>query len=102
MATDSRIMTLHPEGKQGVNILRAKYDAIRDAILDVLADDATGVALASMAKRIAPQLPPELFPQGHGITWYVMAVKLDLEARGIIERTPGVKPQHLRRSRGAL
>ena len=94
-------MTLHPEGKQGVRILRAKYDAIRSAMLGIIADDAIGVALSSIATRIAPQLPSELFPDGKGVTWYVMTVKLDLEARGIIERTPGVRPQHVRRSRGA-
>ena len=26
---DERIQTLHPEGKQGVNILRSKYDPVR-------------------------------------------------------------------------
>ena len=94
-------MTLHPEGKHGVNILQAKYDAIRNAILSVIKDDANGIALSCLAKSIAPRLPAELFPKDKGITWYVMAVKLDLEARGVIERTPGVKPQRLRRARSA-
>ncbi|MGD1916557.1 MAG: hypothetical protein ACFCBV_10270 [Phycisphaerales bacterium] len=94
--TESRLMTLHPEGKQGVNILQTKYDAIRDAILDTIPDDDLGVALSSIAKRIAPNLPADLFPKGKGITWYVMAVKLDLEARGVIERTPRSGPQHIR------
>jgi len=31
---DDKIQTLHPEGKQGVNISRAKYDMIHHAILD--------------------------------------------------------------------
>ena len=29
-----KIMTLHPEGKQGVNIDKAKYDVIKAAIID--------------------------------------------------------------------
>lgn len=29
-------------------------------------------------------------------SWYVTTAKLDLEARGIIERSPGRRPQHLR------
>ena len=30
------------------------------------------------------------------IGWYVTTVKLDLEARGVIERVPNVTPQQLR------
>jgi hypothetical protein len=32
------------------------------------------------------------------ISWYLVSVKLDLEARGLIERIPGEKPQKLRLS----
>ncbi len=30
------------------------------------------------------------------ISWYVTTVKLDLEARKVIERVPGSRPQRLR------
>ena len=30
------------------------------------------------------------------INWYVTTVKLDLEARGVVERIPGKSPQRLR------
>ena len=30
------------------------------------------------------------------ISWYVTTVKLDLEARGLLERVPGATPQRLR------
>ncbi len=86
-----------------MNITREKYNAIRDAIVEVLGvcdgpDDpeGPGVSLRSIAGMIAPMLPAGLFPEdGKGITWYVMAVKQDLEARGEIEQVPGVKPQRL-------
>ena len=96
-----RILTLHPEeGKQGVNIERAKYDAVRAAILadiDAAEERERGVLLQGMGGRIEPGLPAGLFPDdGKGITWYVMAVKQDLEARGDIEQVPGARPQRLR------
>jgi hypothetical protein len=31
-----RIMTLHPQKKQGVNISRQKYDVVRNAIVEAL------------------------------------------------------------------
>ncbi len=34
------------------------------------------------------------------IGWYTTTVKLDLEARGLIERIEGSKPQRLRRVKG--
>ena len=33
---EEKILTRHPENKQGGNISKKKYDAIRQAILDVL------------------------------------------------------------------
>ena len=33
---DERILTLHPTGKKGVNILRSKYDVIMTFILDTI------------------------------------------------------------------
>ena len=33
MATEEKIMTLHPQGKTGVNILKRRYDFIKDFIL---------------------------------------------------------------------
>ena len=30
---DEKILTLHPQGKKGVNISRAKYDAMKTTIL---------------------------------------------------------------------
>lgn len=76
-----RIMTRHPEGKAGVNIERDKYELIRQAILDVLAEGpATFTGLSeSVENRI----------NGHfegNIPWYVVTVKLDLEARGNVKR----------------
>lgn len=87
-----RIQTLHPEqGKRGVHIARDKYDAVRAAILDALA--AGPMALTALYDAVQQRLPPTF---DGSRTWYTMSVKLDLEARGVIERMPQSGPQVLR------
>jgi hypothetical protein len=87
-----KIMTLHPLGKKGVNILRSKYDLIRDYILKTLKREGeiTFQQLNSNAVR-------DLAGTFEGkVAWYVITVKLDLEARGLIEKIPGTKHQKIR------
>lgn len=87
-----RILTLHPAGKQGVNIDRAKYDLIRQAILDSLAQRGE-IPFGELDAAVAAGLAA---PFDGSIGWYTTTVKLDLEARGLIERVPGRSPQVLR------
>jgi hypothetical protein len=90
-------MTLHvTPGKQGVNIEKDKYDAMRRAILKVVARNRTGIAFRDLPRLVKPHLPAAIF-RGASVTWYTVTVKLDLEARGLIERIDGVTPQRLRR-----
>lgn len=89
-----RIMTLHPEGKAGVNIERSKYDRIRKAIMDTLGGRGE-TAFRDLPEEVARRLAE---PFDGSVSWYVTTVKLDLEARGLIERVPGKGPQHLRLS----
>lgn len=76
-----RFLTLHPQGKAGVNILLDKYETIKACILHAL--QAQELTATGLFEAVAMQL-------GDGfegsITWYVETVKLDLEARGIIAR----------------
>ena len=86
------ILTLHPEGKSGVNILKRRYDAVKDAILAELSSREE-----TTFKQLTSAVNTRLKKTFDGkITWYVVTVKLDLEARGKIERVPGVSPQRLR------
>ncbi len=87
-----KILTLHPEGKQGVNIDRAKYDKMRGAILAVVERE-PGVRLSLLGEKVYQELNGDF---DGSIGWYTMSVKLDLEARGIIERVPNASPQQLR------
>jgi len=88
MAED-KILTKHPLGKSGKNISRNKYDSLKKAILSAL--------------RGKELTHTELFGRlNHGlkgrfsgnISWYAETVKLDLEARKVIERTASKPPKY--------
>ena len=83
---DEKILTLHPEGKRGVNISKAKYETMRRTILQVLGKgDLTHNELTSAVER-------SLKGKFEGsIPWFMECTKLDLEARKVIERVPGGK-----------
>lgn len=87
-----KILTLHPEGKQGVNIDRAKYDKMRRAILAIVERE-PNVRFSQLGDKIYHELNGDF---DGSIGWYATSVKLDLEARGLIERVPNVSPQQLR------
>ena len=93
---EEKILTLHPEeGKQGVNISRAKYDMIRQAILNAIRSQGT-ITFKGLVSLIDYNLRNRF--EG-SIPWYVTTVKLDMEARGEIERIPGKGGQMLRLKR---
>jgi hypothetical protein len=55
-------------------------------VLAALPDAAPGLTPQALIDRVRPQLSPERFPGGSGAGWWVKAVQLDQEARGIIRR----------------
>ena len=88
--TSEKILTKHPLGKTGRNIDREKYDTLKNAILSALREsDLTHTQLFS---RLNQRLKNKF---SGNISWYGETVKLDLEARKIIERTAS-KPQTYR------
>jgi len=89
---DERIETLHPEGKKGVNILTNKYKQVKDTIIKIL-EESGEIEFKQLNRRAVDTLTGKF--EGK-ITWYVITVKLDLEARGIIERVPKSSPQRVR------
>jgi hypothetical protein len=92
MLTEERFMTLHPEGKIGVNVSRQKYEVVRDAILETL-HSAGEITFLELFNTVIQRLGGTF--EG-SIGWYVTTVKLDLEARGVIERITTTTPQRLR------
>src|SRR6266699_270417 len=87
---DEKILTKHPLGKSGKNISKQKYETLKKAILSALRNkELTHTELFS-------QLNKSLKGKFSGnVSWYGETVKLDLEARKIIERTSS-KPQKYR------
>lgn len=91
--SEERIMTLHPdEGKSGVNISKHKYDAMHAAILKALEEE-DEPTFHGLGDAVGRQLEGNF---DGSIGWYYTTVKLDLEARGVIERVRGSRPQRLR------
>ena len=90
---EEKILTQHPEsGKSGVNISKQKYDLIREALLESV--HAPGaITFTDLTQDVEKRLAGEF---ESSIPWYVTTVKLDLEARGLIVRVPGSRPQQLR------
>jgi len=90
---EEKILTKHPQGKSGKNITRQNYETLKTAILSALRNKEL------THTELLDQLNKSLKSKFSGnIGWYGETVKLDLEARKIIERTSS-KPQKYRLNR---
>lgn len=77
---------------------RAKYQAMREALLAVLPEVAPGLKVPEAKAALLPLLPDALFPAGATAGWWLKAVQLDLEPKGIVKRAP-TKPVQLFRTK---
>jgi len=75
---------------------RAKYEAMRDALLTVLPAASPGMTVKEAKESLLPLLPASLFPGGAKAGWWLKAAQLDLEAKGKIRRED-TKPLRLHR-----
>ena len=88
---DEQIQTLHPfPGKINKCIALKKYNLIRDHILSILNEGE--LTHTELMERLYNNVK-DVFEGG--VQWYGEVVKLDLEARKLIERT-GAKPEKYR------
>ena len=71
-----------------------KYNAMRDAVLEVLPTAVPGLTVAELKAKVLPLLPEALFPGGEKAGWWLKAAQLDLEAKGVIARE-ATKPLRL-------
>lgn len=85
------------DGSGGTRIKKSTYELFRRLLLEAIPADDDGIAYRELPRLIEPRVPRELLKTRGSCSWYVTSVKLDLEARGEIERLPGVRPQRLRR-----
>jgi hypothetical protein len=79
-----------------VRVDRAKYEAMKQALLTVLPERAPGLTVSEAKERLLPLLPQTLFPAGDKAGWWLKAVQLDLEAKAVVERER-TKPLRLHR-----
>ncbi len=86
---DDKIRTKHPLGKSGKNIDRAKYETLKKAILTALKKEE--LTHTELFDRLGQNLKGKF---SGNISWYAETVKLDLEARKIIERTSATPPKY--------
>jgi hypothetical protein len=87
---EAKVLTKHPLGKTGRNISKQKYDKLKEAILMALNNKE--LTHTELFKYLNKSLKGA-FPGN--VSWYGETVKLDLEARKMIERT-SAKPQKYR------
>ena len=92
MNNEEKIMTLHPLGKKGVNILKMRYDIIKNFIINTV-EEHKEITFSDLTDLAIEQLLNSF--EGK-VVWYIVTIKLDLEARGIIERIPKTSPHKLR------
>ncbi|HSH03152.1 MAG TPA: hypothetical protein VLL52_11585 [Anaerolineae bacterium] len=97
MSDKEMFQALHPDpNKNGTRVTKVMYDAYRAALLAVIPKDEDGVLFGELVERVVPELAPEI-AANTSPGWWVTTVKLDLEARRLIERVPGKGKQRLRR-----
>jgi hypothetical protein len=75
---------------------RVKYMAMREALLPLLPLSPPGISVAQAKTALLKGLPEDVFPGGATAGWWLKAVQLDLEAKGVIARG-STKPVRLYR-----
>ena len=88
---EEKILTRHPDGKKGVNISKEKYDIVRSAIVDSLREKGE-LSYTELTKQVERKLSGNF---SGSIPWYVVTVKLDMEARDLIKKVPRTSPKKL-------
>jgi hypothetical protein len=93
-----------PDGLDGWTIALEQYELLVEAILravDLHAEDDGSVRLKTVVDLVQAELGGHpAFPGGR-LSNYVRYTKVDLEARGVLERLPNSSPQRIRRTGGA-
>ena len=64
----------------------AKYQAMKQAMLQVLPKVEPGLTQVGIREAVIPHLPEDLFPGGSTAGWWAKTVQLDLEAKGRVLR----------------
>lgn len=85
----------HPDpSKQAGRCSAANYHMMRESLLKAVgAAGEEGILFSELLEAVGDHLPEAW---SGSVSWWVTTVKLDLEARGLVERVPGASPQVVR------
>ena len=98
MSQVEMIEALHPDpSKQGTRVTKATYEVYRAALLKVIPDTPEGIEFMALSKAVQPHVPDDVL-ESTSAGWWTTTVKLDLEARGLIERVNVRGRQRVRRT----
>jgi hypothetical protein len=86
---EEKILTRHPLSKSGKNISKQKYETLKKAILSAL--QSKELTHTELFNRLNNILKGKF---SGNISWYAETVKLDLEARKIVQRTSAKPPKY--------
>ena len=86
------VQTRHPAGKRNKPVTKDNYALFHGAIVAVLQD--RPLTHTELVDEVTTYLEGRF---DGNVSWHTMTVKLDLEARGVIQRT-GARPQRYRLS----
>lgn len=97
--SEDRVQIRHPDPNMSMPAIEAwKYEAVRDAILKAVPKKGEGLPFKELPGRVRELLSADELSKLGSVSWYTTTVKLDLEARGELERVLGYRPQRLLRS----
>ena len=89
---NDKILTLHPQGKKGVNISLHKYEQIKNFILQTIKKKGV-ITFKELSDTAVKKLTGKFDGK---VLWYVVTVILDLEARNFLEKIPDSNPQKIK------
>lgn len=83
---EDKILQVHREGKKGISMNVKKYNVLQSAILDVLTFHGAITHTELITKTSENRIKNIIDFEGN-IGWHIEWVKLDLESKGLIQRT---------------
>jgi hypothetical protein len=93
----ARVQCRHPDPAKSAPSLDARlYGLTRAAILDAVPMRGEGLLFALLRDEVERRTPPGTWATA-SVGWYTTVVKLDLEARGLLQRAATRGPQRLYR-----
>jgi len=96
--TDEKILCKTPTpNKKPVKIDKWKYDAVRNAILQIVPKmgEGEGVVFKELSGEVAKRLTEDERENLGSVNWFTTCVKLDMELKGELKRMKKNDVQHL-------